>query len=420
MYLILHYPIVDARYFAKDDVERLPVPDFPCPDFKSTIRHFGKVEERKALSVSCWPGERRFCNGRRAIRFSRLSADEVRLYNEGFRSICKGRRFFSDGDLLGRYEVSFTVYQRPGVFLTDVLTRIFGSKIFVRNAVGGYDETTLKEGGKYISGLYLKSSCCLKNVGNMSSSWDMTGDLMSYIEISSAEAKDPNIIPEESVEVADFEKSGFKLYFYKHAGVPVWIVVRTDEYHIDYKILHRLRTALVRIHAEKQTVVQTIKFLNAGIQKKNEIVNSKRAIAYIKAVQYKLLQPNRFGIGQNPIVNMAFDADNDFNGFNWEDLKGMVEKLADRYTKSDFKKLFTKVDFKFIGEKIPEALKNGMFNDQQICEMTKLLELAQEGNKVKFLNYIEKNWVKLSEKVFVGASSTIIAEYLLALILRTA
>ena len=69
MYLILHYPIVDARYFAKDDVERLPVPDFPCPDFKSTIRHFGKVEERKALSVSCWPGERRFCNGRRAIRF---------------------------------------------------------------------------------------------------------------------------------------------------------------------------------------------------------------------------------------------------------------------------------------------------------------------------------------------------------------
>ena len=52
--------------------------------------------------------------------------------------------------------------------------------------------------------------------------------------------------------------------------------------------------------------------------------------------------------------------------------------------------------------------------------MTKLLELAQEGNKVKFLNYIEKNWVKLSEKVFVGASSTIIAEYLLALILRTA
>ena len=61
-----------------------------------------------------------------------------------------------------------------------------------------------------------------------------------------------------------------------------------------------------------------------------------------------------------------------------------------------------------------------MFNDQQICEMTKLLELAQEGNKVKFLNYIEKNWVKLSEKVFVGASSTIIAEYLLALILRTA
>ena len=206
----------------------------------------------------------------------------------------------------------------------------------------------------------------------------------------------------------------------KYAGVPVWIVVRTDEYHIDYKILHRLRTALVRIHAEKQTVVQTIKFLNAGIQKKNEIVNSKRAIAYIKAVQYKLLQPNRFGIGQNPIVNMAFDADNDFNGFNWEDLKGMVEKLADRYTKSDFKKLFTKVDFKFIGEKIPEALKNGMFNDQQICEMTKLLELAQEGNKVKFLNYIEKNWVKLSEKVFVGASSTIIAEYLLALILRTA
>lgn len=85
-------------------------------------------------------------------------------------------------------------------------------------------------------------------------------------------------------------------------------MVRTDEYHIDYKILHRLRTALVRIHAEKQTVVQTIKFLNAGIQKKNEIVNSKRAIAYIKAVQYKLLQPNRFGIGQNPVVNMAFDA----------------------------------------------------------------------------------------------------------------
>lgn len=42
----------------------------------------------------------------------------------------------------------------------------------------------------------------MKMIGNMSSSWNMIGDLMSYIEISSAEAKDPNIIPEESVEVA--------------------------------------------------------------------------------------------------------------------------------------------------------------------------------------------------------------------------
>jgi hypothetical protein len=107
MFLTLQYPLTDLRKIIPDN-RRLRKPQWPNPDDESSLRHFGIVTQRRSGGVNDWPGEQMFCISRRAVRIQELTKQKLSFQDNKLAFKGVFRRFFSNGNFTGKYEIAFT------------------------------------------------------------------------------------------------------------------------------------------------------------------------------------------------------------------------------------------------------------------------------------------------------------------------
>ena len=86
MFIVIQFPITDARPFINEKTHKLTCPSWPFPLENEFVRYSGRVEKRMRGGIKDWSGEDVYSRSNRAIRFPEL--EKRRLGKENV--YCRG------------------------------------------------------------------------------------------------------------------------------------------------------------------------------------------------------------------------------------------------------------------------------------------------------------------------------------------
>lgn len=336
MFLHIHIPIIDCREFLVS-CRKFEKPVYPVPVAGSFVQNFGEVCYREKGGNPFYAGESHFFNTFGAIRFKNLPRYNVRISkspaDEGYTYICKFRRLFTNGEIMNRYELGFSLYSGKADF-KEVAGYILDQDIRIRDFQGEFVQTQLWNAGTYIAGIYDFSTSAVPSIGSV-----ICGEVFCVAELNNS---DSTSIPEKAVKLLDFKKEGIRLYHYvckvpkRKVGIPCWII---DKYrrHSDPEFASKLRNALFRVQLEVQTLMQSYPFLIGNVNNKD--LDSQKLVDYISKVQDKLLRASRFEIRSDKIVYTALRATYTMQPGQIADMLDMVRRIGDKYMTADFLQL---------------------------------------------------------------------------------
>lgn len=120
MLLTIQFPIADVRSLAHHSgVLNTPNWMYPTPEFEFA-RNFGMIRFRKKGGLEGWIGENEICEADNAIRFH----GDISIYknpsNRKTHIRCAFRRFYFDGQVVGKYEVGLGIRHRREIELTGI------------------------------------------------------------------------------------------------------------------------------------------------------------------------------------------------------------------------------------------------------------------------------------------------------------
>lgn len=394
MLITTQHPIIDFRMFIGHSF-KLPKPYFGTSDLQSNeyIRHFGSMSKRHKHVFYC-TGENLYCKANNAIKLIDFDDfSKVDLWARLIKYNWTENRFYSDGNLLCKFEnkcsYSAANYESTKYDIIDViLNHHFNKKIGINNRKRGYEFATLKTAGAKLANLYLYASSEHSKQGLLRKYWVGHGVPIAIVELFENEINSGKLlheIPDTAVLVTGEWDTYIKLYHDTSYGIPCWFILRESSSKEAYDFCLNLRTALLRIHTEKQTLVNTLKFLSMNLDLSD--VDRTKAIAYIQKTLGKLLKGKRFEIEQCPIVDMAFRIDDSFSKEEYFSLYSIITNLNNKYISEDFACLFAPANF---DELIKTIMKDeaGTANDEVIQST---LQIAQKRDKLGLKLFVKKN-----------------------------
>lgn len=398
MLITVQHPIIDFRMFINHSF-KLIKPYFGSSDLQNNeyIRYFGSMSKRHKHVFYC-TGENIFCKANNAIKLINFDDfSEVDLWARLIKYNWTDNRFYSDGNILCKFEnktcYAVANYESTKHDIIDtVLNHHFNKRIGINNRKGGYDFSTLKTAGANLANLYLYASTEHAKRDLLRKYWVGYGVPVTIIELFENEINAGNIlyeIPQEAVLVSGTWGTHIKLYHYTYQNVPCWIIVREALSKEASEFCLNLRTALLRIHAEKQTLINALKFLSMNLNLNN--IDKEKAIAYIKKTLSKLLKGKRFEIEQCPIIDIAFKVDDSFAKEEYFSLYSIITNLNNKYITEDFACLFAPANFdeliKTIMSGNTESLNDGL--------LQKTLQLAKKRDKLGLKLFVKRNETSL-------------------------
>ena len=107
MFIVIQFPIIDARPFINDETYKLNIPTWPFASEQEFVRYTGRVERRKKGGIKDWSGESFYSRSHRAIRFPKLERRRLGKNDDFIIPLGVYRRFFSNGEAVSRVEVAF-------------------------------------------------------------------------------------------------------------------------------------------------------------------------------------------------------------------------------------------------------------------------------------------------------------------------
>ena len=393
MNITVQYPITDCRLFLHKS-GKLRKPYFVSPDTEGReyIRHFGAMQGRHFQEYYYCVGENTFCNARHALRFSRPPS----FYKDQIACLKRcANRFYSDGGILGKFEVKSAYRIQPdrlnpenGSAYRQLLDFHFGHEVRINDAKGGNVRASFSDAGPALAKLYLYGSTACGSLHEIRKYWVQSGQSIVIVEEHAKRASDFRRLPAGATEVLlkdQWSAQYLRLYRYTYDGIPCWIIEILSNAPEAKKMCRNLKTLLLRIHAEKQSVIKALEFLS--INKDNEAVDIRKATHFIKNTLVKLQKDRRFDLKQSDIVNIAFEADDSFSQDDYRRLRQAVLDLNNRYIIEDFDCIFAQIDFDALCEAYsPEAKK--------MCRNLKTLLLrihAEKQSVIKALEFLSIN-----------------------------
>ena len=410
MNITVQYPITDCRLFLHKS-GKLRKPYFVSPDTEGReyIRHFGAMQGRHFQEYYYCVGENTFCNARHALRFSRPPS----FYKDQIACLKRcANRFYSDGGILGKFEVKSAYRIQPdrlnpenGSAYRQLLDFHFGHEVRINDAKGGNVRASFSDAGPALAKLYLYGSTACGSLHEIRKYWVQSGQSIVIVEEHAKRASDFRRLPAGATEVLlkdQWSAQYLRLYRYTYDGIPCWIIEILSNAPEAKKMCRNRKTLLLRIHAEKQSVIKALEFLS--INKDNEAVDIRKATHFIKNTLVKLQKDRRFDLKQSDIVNIAFEADDSFSQDDYRRLRQAVLDLNNRYIIEDFDCIFAQIDFDALCEayycqinededEIPEAIR------------APLEEVVHSRSKLKF-----KQFSKRYRSILEGCASSALFE----------
>ncbi|MBQ7823652.1 MAG: hypothetical protein IJ338_05715 [Bacteroidaceae bacterium] len=384
MLITTQHPICDYRLFVSQSY-KISKPYFSSSDPNEFIRYFGAMKKRHVYRNFYCCGENNFCGADHALKIIRNEPD--RIASLRFRN--EENRFYSDGYVLCKFEnKSSYVIQDGGDktnFIFDTLQYHLNLTAGINNTCGGFQYVSLSKAGKQLAQLYLKASSKYNALDRIHNYWISKGNPICMIELFENEISSNGLYDcFNRLEAVNGVWDDFiKLYYTNYQGIPCWVIRRENGGSEAFRFCLNLRTALLRIHAEKQTLIQALKFLSQNQDNSN--VDNEKVISYLKKSLNKLLKGERFDIEQSPIVNMAFKIDDSFSQKEYQGLCEIIKDINNKYVIDDFHSLFAQIKFDELLVKI-QTIPQIDLTSPEVQQVVRMVEKKDRLGLKKFIN----------------------------------
>lgn len=329
MFIAIQFPNVDPRPFLPEGSAQLTRPNWGDPEPSGEfVRNFGSVMPRRRGGLADWPGEGKYCSADNAIRFNgplpKISIPDAP--GQSFRAICAFRRLLSDGRfaLEGGYSVShrlelgFAVRRgkrqaglNQGQF-DHVLQCMRG--ITVRPVASGFPARNFP---------IEQSALCLSNLlSHATTSHSKNGQgpqsmLAAARPLALVEYRIPyeSLAPPKHAEKASLDDPTVHLAYTRAELSPLGMATWYLAYHCDPQFMtnrdttRRLRLHLFRIHAERESMKQVLRWIACGRIKAEICGNpADRLQRYLGEATRLLLRKQSFGLPQSELLARAANA----------------------------------------------------------------------------------------------------------------
>lgn len=318
MFIVVQFPFTDVRGFLPFDAGRLQSPTWLyAEDGKEFVRGHGAVRRRVRGGIDQWAGERLYCETARALLFDRWPRTFRLQTGTWFPLDCAFRRFFTDGQAMGRVEVGVShrtdlphpaapEWARP--IANDewpaVCPEVLQLAVRVRMPDGTLARTTLVSAGPLLAKHYLRATTKRPAAKAPEDWWYTAGAPLAIVEYEPGELPlTRHCRPVRSVEMAAIALS------YQSATkntIGTWFL--ENGANADRDILRRLRIHLVRLHAERECFKRVLQLIAKKQLAVADTDPPSPLADYLEDAAIKLRREWRDGLPQGDILRVAYDS----------------------------------------------------------------------------------------------------------------
>ncbi len=273
MFLEILLPLTDLRPFLASASQSVTSPRLTLADpGRDFIRSFGVVRKRERGGVDGLKGEEVYCDARGALRFPAHLGHKAFGTRRRPRLLCIFRRFLSDGRAVGRFEVG--VRSQAGRSGSDIWTAedcLSFVQDFLSVSVNVADQpdrstsVPLLRCGNLLAKTYLRATT-MRSKGTPITPqgwWIQAGNPVVLLEYRFNELES---LPKHCREVPLGSQHNIKLHHLaiQKDGIDLslWLLGRDKGY--DRQLFRRLRIYMLRLHAERDSVLRVLRNLRPG------------------------------------------------------------------------------------------------------------------------------------------------------------
>jgi uncharacterized protein YjgD (DUF1641 family) len=327
MLLAIQIPFTDCRPFLDGETGLLPVPNWGDPDPGSEfVRSFGPMRPRLRGGIREWPGEGKFCNPSRALRFT----DKLGVFAVSGKQVletsCAFRRFLADGrfsavgqgSVVSRLELGlrcrFKGQRRSplnDVDSQEIISRALDTKVSLQNS--NVPASSLITIGPQLAAMYLEAST-LRSLrkDNLSAPWWFKPGAPLVILEYRVDV-DIGQLPKQTQPVPGMENTGIKVDYCWFTVGParfgVWFLGYPPE-NLAKEPLRRLRLNLFRLHAERESIKQILRLVaQKKIKLERKQDSAQRFQDYLEQAITLLSRQQRDGLPQSNILEVAQESE---------------------------------------------------------------------------------------------------------------
>ena len=274
MLVVCQFPISDARVFLPQ-TGRLVVPHWRDPQPREFVRGFGSVKQRRKGGHAQFADEAYFASARQAIRIPELERAALVAGRSGAR--CAFRRLYCDGRALARVEVGLRVSTSrkadsasadgspPSAGLTsdevdELISSVLALPVRVHCLGAGTKSLALHVCGATLASLYARATSRKGTADSPGVVRSVTPTVLITYRPGEIET-----LPPDAQTIDTKMTGGVTLsYFRRERGdqvVGVWLLREGDVKAVTER---NLRVALLRVHAEYQSLRHVLALLLDG------------------------------------------------------------------------------------------------------------------------------------------------------------
>src|SRR5439155_18371203 len=326
----IQIPFTDCRPFLDAETGLVLSPNWGDPDPGSDfVRSFGAMRPRKLGGIREWPGEGKFCNLSRAVRFTQeLGAFAMTTTSNQviLEAACAFRRFIADGrfsivaagSVVSRLELGLRCrYKRQtpprlnGAATAEIVQRALNTPVYLRSTKE--QARSLVGIGPQLAEMYLKATTkrrvCRSNPPEPW--WFRPGAPLVILEYR--EEHDISELPQRTQTVPGLEGTGIRVHYnwfnIGSARCGVWFLGHSSTKLVK-EPLRRLRLNLFRLHSERESIKQILRLI---AQKKIRLERNQEAAQrfqdYLEDAISLLSRQRRDGLPQSNILEVAQESE---------------------------------------------------------------------------------------------------------------
>lgn len=266
MLIVVQFPICDVRRFVDGDTGVLPRPNWWLAEAdKDFVRSIGVIRKRRAGGQDNWIGEHKVCVADSALRFEKTPEAAAFFLQPGWQIAF--RTLYFDGCCVGKFEVGVSIVAGRSSSVLKVKESLLQFLHLPVRVPTGVDDTfvtrKLADAGTALAALFRRASTQQKWPGRADAPdwWVSAQRPVLLIEQRFGEAVPIDLACDKSFPArADVPAIDHHLITRQQKDYGVW-AYREGETATARQEARRLRMTLLRIHAEREALVDVLRLV---------------------------------------------------------------------------------------------------------------------------------------------------------------